>query len=71
MSLHGCLSAAPRSVLQSRLSRSTEAPDAKVQCNLGNHLAQAPILGRNKLGHGKVRKMAWGALPGRARSSKS
>ena len=48
-----------------------ESPDAKVQCNLGNHLAQVPILGRSKLRHRKVRKTAWGGLPGRARSSKS
>lgn len=38
------------------------SPDAKVQCNLGNHLAQAPILGRSKLRHRKVRKTAWGAF---------
>ena len=36
-----------------------ESPDAKVQCNLGNHLAQVPILGRSKLRHRKVRKTAW------------
>ena len=55
-------SAASSSVLHSRLTRSAESPDATVQCNLGNHLTQAPVLGRSKLRHRKLRKEAWACL---------